>query len=1086
MAADHRSMVRFSSSKSEKFEPVWYALQELIRGAPTEAPHDGSHHKYDTSALSYAMEAFHVTDYFEQLSSITTPAPGTCEWVPSHVSFQDWLGSSESDMLWLRGYPGVGKTVLTKHLIESVIPSRRALRNADGKSMGEEPTGDDILVYFFCNDSNVERKVEENILKAFLHQFLTLTPALVTAFESRMGHRKTKWQFAKTTAGLWGILEDIILVAKAKTIYVVLDALDEMDGRRLEGFTAALARLVDYVRPRIAPRQLKVLLTSRPEPEIEQNLHCASIAIRSERDVMHYVTNLVQPFAAYHGFPPDSTEKVIDNLTTKAGNMFLWARLAWAKFKEGIVLWSPKRVEERLQALELLPPGLEALYENILSRYKDHELELLMNVFSLLIASTRPLNTKELGVALGIKELTTSIKEIDVAFCMATQLKIISPNLLAVDATGHVEFTHQSFKDFLLSPETIPRYQIDIAEAHAKIAISCLRCFTLDNLNAGKVRDSISDKGMRSDTLVHCELLLYASKQWQYHAKSASKDKRIWEAYQRLYQRRDSFGLWWVMFQYDNRFSRAHKRCYADTPLPTPFQVAVALNIPYLVEVFVSSGTEINQQDWFFGARGGTVLHFECVESKMIRYLIAHGADVRIQNKRGDTPLHDALIQNNLERFLMLLECMPADVDLNVANSLGRTVLHSAIEMDFLPAVAKLIDDSRVELLFNDNMTSLEIACAWGKEGLLRILLASSRVVEAQREKRSKDSAKMSLVFTAVLQGWEELALDIMRRLPTDIENEKDKDGRTILHHAVMENWHLLLDQCLDQPHRPKLNEMDKNGMTALHWAAKVRNRYAAIRLLDSGAQAGTRNDEGKTPLHVAAEAGSEQVLAILLDRTDNLLPEIDKQRRTVLHYAATWDLEPLIRGLVNSSYAEIDAKDCHGRTPAHLAALFGCPGVLNFLLNLVGEAGINASDYYGNSILHCAVEGGSEACIQNLIDRSALRMNLLNRYDKSVIDITYCDSNKDRAKRIRAMLRERGARFEGYWDGAPTPFPSSTSQLFGEEELERSRIHEQNWQVVPWDEEAARRHNEEWDYRRARRRSTREREDDSRYRRRR
>lgn len=1040
MAADHRNMVRFSSSDSEKFELVRYALQELIMGAPAAEPQIGSHNTSESAALMYAMEAFQVTDYFEHLSSVAIPAPGTCEWVPSHVSFQDWLGSSESDMLWLRGYPGVGKTVITKHLIESVIPSRRALRNIDGKSTDWDQTGDDLLVYFFCNDSNIERKLEENILKAILHQLLTIKPNLLNALKSRID--LTRWSFVKKKAGLWGALEDVTLAAKAKTIYVVLDALDEMEPGSLEGFTAALGRLVGFVRPRIAPRQLKILVTSRPEPKIEQNLQCASIAIRSQHDVRHYITNLVEPFAVYHGFPPHSTEKVIDTLTEKAGNMFLWARLAWTRFKEGITFWSLQRVEERIQALKVLPPGLEALYGNILNRYDDPTLELLMNLFSWLIAATRPLILKELEIALGINESTNSLKDVDIGFSMETQLNIICPNLLAVNPKGCVEFIHQSFKDFLLSPDTNPRYRVDIARAHAKIATCCLRCFTFDDLDAGKIRDSISCYRIRSDTLVQCELLQYASKQWPYHAKSAPKDKRIWEAYLRLYQRRDSFGLWWVMYRYEDRFSRAHWACWANTPLPPPFQLAVALNISYFVEILVSSGVEINQRDQFFSDDGGTVLHNKNIDSKMVRYLIANGADVRMKNRRGDTPLHDALRHYDVQRFLMLLECVPAGVDLNDKDRLGNTVFQSAIAMGFLPVVAKLANDSRVELLLDDGMTPLEFACAWGKEETVRILLASSRVVEAQREKRSNDGAKMSLVFYAVLQGWEELVLYIMQKIPTDIENEVDKDGRTILHHVVMENWHDLLDQCLDRVRRPNLDKMDKNGMTALHWAAKVRNRYAAIRLLDSGAQPGISNHEGRTPLHVAAEAGSEQVLTLLLDRADMFVSEIDNQKRTVLHYAATWDFEPITRRLVNLSPMAINAKDCHGRTAAHLAALFGCPGVLNFLLDQ-GKTSVNASDSSGNSILHCAVEGGNEACIRNLVNRPELNINLLNDYGKCVIDVAICDHDHVRGAINRAILEERGAVYQGFWEGRPRPF--QTSFVSNEES---SRWHEE-WQLI-------------------------------------
>ena len=523
IAADHRNMVKFSHYVSQKFESVRYALQELITGPPEEEnPLRSKPVKYyalhimdtetDTQTsvltdLEIAKEAFTITDYFFHLSSVPTRVPGTCEWVVEHASFQNWLSTSESDMLWLRGYPGVGKTVLTRYLIESVIPSRRVLPNTTINAAISGETEGDILTYFFCNDKDMGRKLEINILKAILHQLLTLAPSLIRALNPRIDLMGGWDAFTNQTEGYWGALEDAILAAKNKSIYIVLDALDEMDYGHLASFTAAIGKLAETVGPHIAPRQLKVLVTSRPEPEIEQNLCCASIAVRSERDVRCYVKHLVEKFAVYHAFPPDSTEKIIDTLTSKAGNMFLWAGLAWNGFRQGVTVWSRLRVEERLQSLELLPVGLEGLYENILSRYNSTMLGQLMNMFAWLIAITRPLTAKEFEFAIAMNENATRMKDLDISFSIDSQLNNLCPNLLRVNSTGHVQFEHQSFKDFLLSPKTDPRYRINILEAHAKIAIRCLRCFTLDDLNAELIRDRVSHQGLQTDTLTECELL---------------------------------------------------------------------------------------------------------------------------------------------------------------------------------------------------------------------------------------------------------------------------------------------------------------------------------------------------------------------------------------------------------------------------------------------------------------------------------------------------------------------------------------------------------------------------------------------------
>lgn len=62
-----------------------------------------------------------TANYDLELLTIPIREPGTCEWLLSHPSFLEWRSSSSSEILWLRGYPGVGKSVLAKYLITSVL-----------------------------------------------------------------------------------------------------------------------------------------------------------------------------------------------------------------------------------------------------------------------------------------------------------------------------------------------------------------------------------------------------------------------------------------------------------------------------------------------------------------------------------------------------------------------------------------------------------------------------------------------------------------------------------------------------------------------------------------------------------------------------------------------------------------------------------------------------------------------------------------------------------------------------------------------------------------------------------------------------
>lgn len=60
---------------------------------------------------------------------------------------------------------------------------------------------------------------------------------------------------------------------------------------------------------------------------------------------------------------------------------------------------------------------------------------------------------------------------------------------------------------------------------------------------------------------------------------------------------------------------------------------------------------------------------------EVIKLLVAAGSPVNLQDHVGDTPLHDAALQGQVEAAQVLLE---AGADVNAANNGGKTSLHLA------------------------------------------------------------------------------------------------------------------------------------------------------------------------------------------------------------------------------------------------------------------------------------------------------------------------------------------------------------------------------------------------------------------------
>ena len=151
----------------------------------------------------------------------------------------------------------------------------------------------------------------------------------------------------------------------------------------------------------------------------------------------------------------------------------------------------------------------------------------------------------------------------------------------------------------------------------------------------------------------------------------------------------------------------------------------------------------------------------------------------------------------------------------------------------------------------------------------------------------------------------------------------------------------------------------------------KISNVTYVEYLLKNGADAAASDNVGWTPLHGAAQNGSEAITKLLLTAGADISAE-DHKWRSPLFCALTNKHEILARLLIDMG-AKLSTMDRNGFTPLHLAARNGFKSIFETLLQAGADP--KAADKDGYTVLHSAAESEAETSphiIQALLDLGA------------------------------------------------------------------------------------------------------------------
>ncbi|KAF8970583.1 hypothetical protein BDZ97DRAFT_1914481 [Flammula alnicola] len=383
------------------------------------------------------------------------------------------LEINESQMFWLNGPAGVGKTAIAQTVCERLQESHR-------------PSGS-----FFFSRTVAMRSDPKSLFSTIAYQLAIAMPATFgKAIEEKIKGDPSILKKNMTLQLEKLIIEPIQLLDFATSPpVIVIDGLDECQGETTQG---EIVRLLGSLSQH-GDLPIKVILTSRPEPWICHEFDAGLFLPHTRRLFLEQTSETDEDIRTFlrSGFSdvcsspdhrsamediskPWPADSVVDELVDKASGQFIYASTL-LKFVGDPFKCPPDQLDLVLAAASTSKNNstnpfadLDRLYIEILSTSPDKQQTLDV-----------------LGAVLALMDVKFEWWQLFVGYMK--QLLDLQPekalrsirSLTDISEDGRVKFFHKSFPDFLLDASRSDSYFIDINVMHSRMAVACLKSIRL-------------------------------------------------------------------------------------------------------------------------------------------------------------------------------------------------------------------------------------------------------------------------------------------------------------------------------------------------------------------------------------------------------------------------------------------------------------------------------------------------------------------------------------------------------------------------------------------------------------------------------
>ena len=834
-------------------------------------------------------------------------------------------------LLWIIGYPGSGKTILSAYLLE-------CLGSGDHSPSSRSTT----LCYFFCDEKIETQRDGRAIIRSLIHQLLMRRRSLIKYVKA--AYDVAGPQFDQSFHGLWKIFIAIARDKRVGPLNVLIDAIDECEQITREQFLRDIVNLINHSQLSGARNpSIKFLVTSRPLLGRQHTTNLLEIDLyhdNIQQDLQLFIHTKVEGIARRTRCKPEVRSYLENALYVKADRTFLWVTLVLHLLEKSF-LASQKDFK---RIIDTLPQTLTATYERFLHAISAEYQPLASRLLHFLVGSLRPLELGEMRILVAIQDhrILSALEEDLQPNIQETIEGVLGPLIRIWDSRIHL--VHQSLKEFLqtLAARTenplSALYGVSLPKANMLIAQACVSYLSLDDFRRDlvsqdqhkiKVEESpISpvSKSMEGEALTFWDMVDlgedalfqdpsaaeaeacafietqhpfydYSARHWAQHFSSAYmiSPQTVRNAVIELSDVTSRQGLNWFRYYW----------LYAETELASPRDFVPVVTASY------------------FG-------HLTSLDS-----LLPEG--MHIEPQLGGRAIYWAARMGHHAVVDKLLG-VRASPDISIIN--GQTALTAAVQFNRLDVVKSLLkeegllgesDEYRVNHAPMQGRTPLSIAAGNGLVEIVRELLRHSRI--------QPDIADFNQ-WTPLLWSTSGNHLDVLQLLIIDGRlsiNHVDKSGRNVLSWAASAGEPELVRYLLSLDHL-RADEPDRHGRTALSWAAGNGHLETTVIIRRSQRiHASIKDNDGRNALSWACGGGHYQVVEYLIKHDRKGVDEEDVDGWTPLAWALFSQAPRTVQVLLDSGLVDVNKKDRNGRSALSFAAGYGYLEVVQILLRVRG-----------------------------------------------------------------------------------------------------------------------------------------------------